>query len=101
VEVSYYKCLVPDCKLREVFDHLPSLALRYRNEHHGAPSPGRETVTVKEISPGYQLHMPVKNPPGTPSAAFPDNPSGDRSMDESAAPSSVPLKTSSVYKETP
>ena len=68
-------CTISECKGKKVDDYLPPLALRYRNEHRGTPFLGRETVTVKEISPGYQLHIPVKEPPGTPSTAVPDNPS--------------------------
>jgi hypothetical protein len=106
-EMIYYRCLVPDCKVKEVYDHFPTLVVHYINEHAQTPRPRKEEVEVKEIPAGYQLHISKKKALQTPPPpAFNDapiNPPIDAAIkpqiDAPPAPSDKKDVPSSPYKQ--
>jgi hypothetical protein len=58
MESEYYKCLEPDCKVKEVYTEFRLLALHYGGSHRGVKVPTIEQSKIGTVPEGYQIRKP-------------------------------------------
>lgn len=59
---EYYKCPIPDCASKEVYDYYPTLVLHYGKEHRGSAKLTKDQCIIEEIPQGYILHSNLRKP---------------------------------------